>query len=42
MAYRTHISVKDLTVTYAGQTALNDISIDIPDKKITAIIGQSD
>jgi phosphate transport system ATP-binding protein len=41
MAYRTHISVKDLTVTYAGQTALNDISIDIPDKKITAIIGPS-
>ena len=38
---KTHISVKDLTVSYGTQPALNHISIDIPDKKITAIIGPS-
>ncbi len=37
----THISVKDLTVWYGQHQALNNVSIDIPDKKITAIIGPS-
>lgn len=41
MSHKTHISVKNLTVSYGSQRALNDISIDIPDKKITAIIGPS-
>ncbi len=38
---RPHISVKDLSVQYGALTILNHISIDIPDKKITAIIGPS-
>ncbi len=41
MKFNTHISVKDLTVWYGKHRALNNISIDIPDKKITAIIGPS-
>ncbi len=41
MGVKTHISVKNLTVWYGQHQALNDISIDIPDKKITAIIGPS-
>lgn len=41
MEFKTHISVKNLTVSYGGHQALNNISIDIPDKKITAIIGPS-
>lgn len=41
MEYKTHISVKDLNVSYGSQKALNNISIDIPNKKITAIIGPS-
>ncbi len=38
---KTHISVKNLTVWYGKHQAVNNISIDIPDKKITAIIGPS-
>jgi phosphate transport system ATP-binding protein len=41
MLSNTHISVKDLNVYYGKEQALRDISIDIPDKKITAIIGPS-
>jgi len=41
MKLKTHISVKNLTVQYGKHQALNNISIDIPDKKITAIIGPS-
>ncbi len=41
MQTKTHISARDLTVSYGEQQALNHISIDIPDKKITAIIGPS-
>ncbi|MEW6088754.1 MAG: ATP-binding cassette domain-containing protein [bacterium] len=41
MVTKTHISVKDLSIWYGGQQALNNITIDIPDKKITAIIGPS-
>lgn len=38
---KTHISVRDLTVWYGNHRALTDITVDIPDKKITAIIGPS-
>lgn len=41
MIHKTHISTRDLTVHYGSQQVLNNISIDIPDKKITAIIGPS-
>jgi len=41
MESNTHISIKNLTVWYGRQQALNNISVDIPDKKITAIIGPS-
>lgn len=41
MDYSTHISVKDLNVWYGKNKALNNITIEIPDKKITAIIGPS-
>ena len=38
---KPHISIQDLTVWYGPHRALNHISIDIPDRKITAIIGPS-
>jgi phosphate transport system ATP-binding protein len=41
MAANTHISVKDLNVHYGKLHVLKGISIDIPDKQITAIIGPS-
>lgn len=41
MDFKTHISVKNLSVDYGQHRALENISIDIPDKKITAIIGPS-
>ncbi len=41
MEFKTHISIKNLTVWYGKHQALNNITIDIPDKKITAIIGPS-
>ena len=41
MELGTHIGVKDLSVWYGQHQVLNNISIDIPDKKITAIIGPS-
>lgn len=41
MKSKTHISVKNLTMWYGQHKALNNITIDIPDKKITAIIGPS-
>lgn len=41
MKSKTHISIKNLNVWYGRQQTLNNISIDIPDKKITAIIGPS-
>ncbi len=37
----THICVENLNVFYGKEQALKNISIDIPDKKITAIIGPS-
>ncbi len=36
-----HIRVRDLSVCYDSTLVLNHISLDIPDKKITAIIGPS-
>lgn len=41
MEMKTHISVKNLNIWYGSHQALNNITIDIPDKKITAIIGPS-
>ena len=41
MDERTHISIRDLNVFYGGLQVLKDISLDIPDRKITAIIGPS-
>jgi phosphate transport system ATP-binding protein len=41
MAYKTHISIQDLSVWYDKNQVLKNITLDIPDKKITAIIGPS-
>jgi phosphate transport system ATP-binding protein len=41
MNFNTHISVENLNVFYGKEHALKNISINIPDKKITAIIGPS-
>ncbi len=41
MEERTHISIRDLNVFYGNLQVLKDISLDIPDRKITAIIGPS-
>ena len=41
MKERTHISIRDLNVYYGGLHVLKGISLDIPDRKITAIIGPS-
>lgn len=41
MEFNTHINVKNLNVWYGQGQVLNDISVAIPDKKITAIIGPS-
>jgi ABC-type phosphate transport system, ATPase component len=38
---QTHISVRDLNVWYGQQQVLKNITLDIPDKKVTAIIGPS-
>ena len=37
----SHISIRNLSVTYDGHQALSDITVDIPDGQITAIIGPS-
>jgi len=41
MEERTHISIQNLNVYYGGLQVLKDISLNIPDRKITAIIGPS-
>jgi phosphate transport system ATP-binding protein len=41
MEDRTHIRVRSLNVHYRQQPVLKDISLDIPDRRITAIIGPS-
>ncbi|MCX6031057.1 MAG: phosphate ABC transporter ATP-binding protein [Chloroflexi bacterium] len=37
----THIRVRDLNVSYNGQPALKNVSVDIPQKQITVILGCS-
>lgn len=37
----SHISIRNLKVSYDGQVALKDINVDIPDGQITVIIGPS-
>jgi phosphate transport system ATP-binding protein len=37
----SHISIRNLRVSYDGQVALRDINVDIPDGQITVIIGPS-
>lgn len=41
MEFQFHISIENLNVYYGDQQVLRNISIEIPDKKITAIIGPS-
>ncbi len=41
MNYATHIQTEHLTVYYGRQRVLSDISLQIPDRQITAIIGPS-
>lgn len=41
MEFKTHLRVEGLNVFYDNTQALKDITVDIPDKKITAIIGPS-
>jgi phosphate transport system ATP-binding protein len=41
MRFATHIRVENLNVSYGEVPALQDITLDIPDKKITVIIGPS-
>ncbi|MBS1656471.1 MAG: phosphate ABC transporter ATP-binding protein PstB [Chitinophagales bacterium] len=38
---KPHISVRNLNISYGSQRILKNVSIDIPNKKITAIIGPS-
>ncbi len=39
--FKPHIRVKNLNLFYEGHHALKDITVDIPEKEITAIIGPS-
>lgn len=41
MEYKRHIEIENLNVYYKKEHALKDVSIAIPDRKITAIIGPS-
>lgn len=41
MDYRAHISVRNLSVWFGKHQVLKNISVDIPERKITAIIGPS-
>ena len=41
MEKKNHISVRDLNVYYGDNHVLKNVNLDIPDKKITAIIGAS-
>lgn len=38
---KPHLQVRGLSVSYGSMPALKNVSVDIPDKKITAIIGPS-
>jgi phosphate transport system ATP-binding protein len=39
--HRPHISVRDLSVRYGEQPALKNVTVDIPDRQITAVLGPS-
>jgi phosphate transport system ATP-binding protein len=41
MDSKTHISVRNLSVSFDGLKILKDVTIDIPDRKITVIVGPS-
>jgi phosphate transport system ATP-binding protein len=41
MELKTHISIQNLSVHFGGLQILNNITLDIPDRRITAIIGPS-
>jgi len=41
MTSNTHIAVRNLNVHFGSQHILKDLNLDIPDKKLTAIIGSS-
>jgi phosphate transport system ATP-binding protein len=41
MDFKTHISIRGLSVSHGPTRILREISLDIPDRKITAIIGPS-
>jgi len=41
MDFQTHISIRNLSVSYGAQQVLKNVSLDIPDRKITVIIGPS-
>ncbi len=41
METRTHLRIRNLSVSYGRQEALKNVSIDIPDNEITVIIGPS-
>jgi phosphate transport system ATP-binding protein len=41
MNWKTHISVRNLSVWYGKTQVIKNVSVDIPEKKITAIIGPS-
>jgi len=41
LGMKPHISVRNLSISYGNQRILKNVSIDIPNKKITAIIGPS-
>ncbi|MCL6584345.1 MAG: phosphate ABC transporter ATP-binding protein PstB [bacterium] len=41
MELRPHVSIRNLNVFYGNEHALKNITVDIPQKKITAIIGPS-
>lgn len=41
MDIQTHISIRNLSVSYGAQQVLKNVTLDIPDRKITVIIGPS-
>jgi phosphate transport system ATP-binding protein len=41
MENKTHIRVRNLSVCYGKETALKNVTVDLPEKQITAIIGPS-
>lgn len=36
-----HLQIRNLSVTYGGRAALQNVSLDVPDRQITAVIGPS-